>query len=158
MQFKRIIATIDVHDELATKVLAIARSLAERDGAALEAVSVWPAPNTSAMGIGGDGGASSAIASQAILEQHRAGRDACKDDLTKLVVENAPDAKAVMLDGDAADEVTKYAEKSGADLVVTGSHQRGFWGSLFMGSASRELVHESPCAVFVVTKRFAEKV
>ncbi|MEO1250932.1 MAG: universal stress protein [Pseudomonadota bacterium] len=158
MQFKRIIATIDVSDDLAEKVLKVARSLAERDGATLEAVCVWPPPATSAMGAGADGGASAAVASQAILEQHSVGRTACSDTLDTLVKKIAPGAKTVMLDGDPADSAADYAKETNADLIVTGSHQRGFWGALVHGSASRNVIHDAPCAVFVVTKAFAAKV
>ena len=62
----------------------------------------------------------------------------------------------MVLDGEAADEVARYAKKLGADIIVTGSHQRNFWGALFQGSASRELIREAPCAVFLVTKAFAK--
>ncbi len=158
MQFKRIIAAIDVGDDLAEVVLKAAHSLASRDGAALAAVSVWPPLSTAPLGAGGDGGASAAVASQAALEQHRIGRQSCHDRLSELVAKAAPDAETVVLDGDAADETTKYAEKTGADLIVTGSHQRGFWGSLIHGSASRDVVHDAPCAVFVVTRRCAESI
>ncbi len=157
MQFKRIIAAIDVGDDLAEKVLKAARSLASRDGAALAAVSVWP-PLASAPVGGGDGGASAAVASQAAIEQHRLGRQRCHDQLSAFAAKIAPDAETVILDGDAGDETTKYAEKSGADLIVTGSHQRGFWGSLIHGSASRDLVNDAPCAVFIVTRRCAEAI
>ncbi len=156
MQFKRIIAAIDVSDDLAEKVLKAAHSLASRDGAALAAVSVWPPLSTAP--IGGDGGASAAVASHAAVEQHRAGRQNCQDRLSDLVAKAAPEAEAVILDGDPADETTGYAEKTGADLIVTGSHQRGFWGSLIHGSASRDVVHDAPCAVFVVTRRCAESI
>lgn len=156
MQFKRIIAAVDVSDDLAPTVLKAAQSLAGRDGAALAAVSVW-APLSTAP-LGGDAGASAAVASQAAIEQHRVGRQSCHDRLNELVAKTAPEAETVILDGEAADETTRYAEKTGADLIVTGSHQRGFWGSLLHGSASREVVHDAPCAVFIVTRRCAETI
>ncbi len=156
MQFKRIIAAVDVSDELAEKVLKAAHSLASRDGAALAAVTVWPPLSTAP--LGGDAGASAAVASQAAIEQHRVGRQSCHDRLAEFVAKAAPDAEPVILDGDAADETASYAEKTGADLIVTGSHQRGFWGSLLHGSASREVVHDAPCAVFIVTRRCADTI
>lgn len=158
MQFKRIIAAIDVQDDLAENVMAAAHSLATRDGAALAIVSVWPAVAASAIGVGGEGGAGAAVASQAALEQHRLGRESCHDKLKALAAAAAPDADIVILDGDAADETAQYAKKTGADLIVTGSHQRGFWGALLHGSSSRGLIHDAPCAVFVVTKRCAEAI
>ena len=158
MQFNRIIAAVDVNDDLAKDVLAAAQSLAKRDGAKLAAVSVWPAPNATPIGAGADAASGAAVASQAVLEQHKLGRQTCQNRLKKLVSESAPDADPVILDGDPADETARYAEKIGADLIVAGSHQRGFWGRLFYGSASREVIHDAPCAVFLVTQAFAKKV
>ena len=40
-----------------------------------------------------------------------------------------------------------------ADLIVVGSHGRGFWGRL-LGSVSNGVVHHAPCSVLVVRKPF----
>ena len=37
-----------------------------------------------------------------------------------------------------------------ADLVIVGSHGRGFWGRLALGSVSDSVVHNAPCSVLVV--------
>lgn len=37
-----------------------------------------------------------------------------------------------------------------ADLVVVGSHGRGFWGRMLLGSTTDALVHHAPCSVLVV--------
>ncbi len=37
-----------------------------------------------------------------------------------------------------------------ADLIVVGSHGRGFWGRVMVGSVSDSLVHHAPCSVLVV--------
>ena len=42
MQFKSIIAAIDLDDELAEGVVRAAASLAQKDGAGLQIVCVWP--------------------------------------------------------------------------------------------------------------------
>lgn len=157
MQFRSIIATVDVNDDLASEVLRVASDMAAKDNADLTAVSVWPSLSAASPAFSGEIAASSAAISQAALEQHRAGRDACEKRLAQLVGSHAPKAKAVVLDGNPADETSNYAAETGADLIVTGSHQRGFWGALFAGSASRDVIHEAPCAVLLVTKTFAKR-
>ncbi len=156
MQFKSIIAAIDIDDDLAEGVIRTADSLAQKDGATLQVVSVWPVLAASGAGFSAELGGSSAIVTEALMEQHREGRKESLESLQAMTNRLAPGASAVMLDGEAPDEVADYAEKQGADLIVTGSHQRNFWGSLFQGSASMELVREAPCAVFLVTKAFAD--
>ncbi|WP_375203246.1 universal stress protein [Hyphococcus sp.] len=156
MQFKSIIAAIDIDDDLAEGVIRAADSLAQKDGAKLEVVSVWPLLAAGGAGFSAELGGGSAVVNETLMEQHRQGRNESLNLLDSMVKRLAPSATPVMLDGEAADEVAEYAKKQNADLIVTGSHQRKFWGSLFQGSASMELVREAPCAVFLVTKAFAE--
>lgn len=156
MKFANIIAAVDVNDDLTDGIVRAARSLAERDGAQLQIVSAWPLLSTTIPTFSGEAAANSAVAAEAIIERNREGRKATEDRLADLVKRLAPNAKTVLIDGEPAEEIAEYAKEQGADLIVTGSHQRGFWETLFQGSASRELVRESPCAVFLVTKKFAE--
>jgi nucleotide-binding universal stress UspA family protein len=44
------------------------------------------------------------------------------------------------------------AKEWNADLVVVGSHGRGFWGRILLGSTTDALVHHAPCSVLVVRK------
>ncbi len=44
------------------------------------------------------------------------------------------------------------AKEWNADLVVVGSHGRGFWGRMLLGSTTDALVHHAPCSVLVVRK------
>lgn len=158
MKFRTIIAAIDVNDDLAAGVLRAAQSFADRDGATLEAVSVWPSLAAYSPTFSGDLAAGAGAVNQAAVEQHREGRKACAARLAELAAQFAPRARPVVLDGEPADAAGRYAAKIGADLIVAGSHQRGFWGSLWQGGASRAVVHDAPCAVFLVTKPFAEKL
>ena len=61
-------------------------------------------------------------------------------DLTTVVVRGFPD-KAII------DLATEWK----ADLIIVGSHGRGFWGRL-LGSVSDGVVHHAPCSVLVVRK------
>lgn len=52
--------------------------------------------------------------------------------------------------GRPAQVIVEMAETWGADLIVVGSHGRGFWGRLGLGSVSDAIVHHAPCSVLVV--------
>ena len=61
--------------------------------------------------------------------------------LTTEVLHGAPDQ-----------QILETAKDWGADLIVVGSHGRGFWGRM-LGSVSDGVVHHAPCSVLVVRKR-----
>jgi nucleotide-binding universal stress UspA family protein len=60
--------------------------------------------------------------------------------LTTEVLRGAPDQ-----------QIIEMAKEWNADLIVVGSHGRGFWGRL-LGSVSDGVVHHAPCSVLVVRK------
>ncbi len=62
-------------------------------------------------------------------------------DLTTEVLRGAPDK-----------EIIEIAREWKPDLIVVGSHGRGFWGRM-LGSVSDGVVHHAPCSVMVVRKR-----
>lgn len=55
------------------------------------------------------------------------------------------------LPGPPAKVIVEKAESWGADLIVVGSHGRGFWGRM-LGSVSDGVLHHAPCSVLVVRK------
>lgn len=67
-------------------------------------------------------------------------------DLTAQVIRGFPDKVIV-------EEAKHWA----ADLIVVGSHGRGFWGRM-LGSVSSGVVHHAPCSVLVVRMLGEEKV
>ena len=60
--------------------------------------------------------------------------------------------KTEILRGTPAQQIVERAEDWGADLIVVGSHGRGFWGRL-LGSVSNSVIHHAPCSVLVVRSR-----
>jgi len=51
--------------------------------------------------------------------------------------------------GAPARVIVDAARDWNADLIVVGSHGRGFWGRLTLGSVSDAVVHHAPCSVLV---------
>ncbi len=56
-----------------------------------------------------------------------------------------------VLSGPPGKRIIDLAGEWGADVLVVGSHGRGFWGRL-LGSVSDAATHHSPCSVLVVRK------
>lgn len=48
--------------------------------------------------------------------------------------------------------IVEEAKKQKADLIVVGSHGRGFWGRLTLGSVSNAVIHHAACSVLVVNR------
>lgn len=67
------------------------------------------------------------------------------DQVTTIVVTDSPD-KAII----------EEAERWHADLIVVGSHGRGFWSRTLLGSTSDRVLHHAPCSVLVVRKKHNE--
>lgn len=55
--------------------------------------------------------------------------------------------------GIADQVIIEVAQEWNADVIVVGSHGRGFWGRVMVGSVSDSLVHHAPCSVVVVRKK-----
>ena len=51
------------------------------------------------------------------------------------------DAKAELAYGEPGDEIVKWVEQKGCDLVAMSTHGHGFLADLFLGSASRHVRH-----------------
>jgi nucleotide-binding universal stress UspA family protein len=66
---------------------------------------------------------------------------------TKLAVES------FICTGYPQEIILEEAEGWGADLIVVGSHGRGFTGRLLHGSTSHEIAARANCEVRVVTRR-----
>lgn len=60
-------------------------------------------------------------------------------------------AKAVLLTcTTAAEGIVTYAKTANVDLIVMGTHGRGGWSHLVMGSVAEKVVRTAPCPVLTV--------
>jgi nucleotide-binding universal stress UspA family protein len=56
----------------------------------------------------------------------------------------------VLLEGDPAAEIVRYAQDAWVDLVVMGTHGRTGMERLLMGSVAEKVLQDAPCSVLVV--------
>lgn len=75
------------------------------------------------------------------------------DEAKSLILSKVPSAKVSteVLRGAPDQQIVDRAKEWKADLIVVGSHGRGFWGRL-LGSVSTGVIHHAPCSVLVVRK------
>jgi nucleotide-binding universal stress UspA family protein len=55
-----------------------------------------------------------------------------------------------LLAGPAARTICEKADEWKAELIVMGSHGRGFLGRAWFGSVSDKVIHHAPCSVMIV--------
>ncbi len=63
------------------------------------------------------------------------------------------DAAAELAFGEPGDEIVKWVEKKGCDLVAMSTHGHGFLADLFLGSASRRVRHRIRVPVLLLRAR-----
>jgi nucleotide-binding universal stress UspA family protein len=56
----------------------------------------------------------------------------------------------VLLEGDPATEIVRYAADAGIDVIVMGTHGRTDVDRLLMGSVAEKVMRDAPCSVLVV--------
>jgi nucleotide-binding universal stress UspA family protein len=82
--------------------------------------------------------------------------DAALKQLAALAGSHALDPAKVttaVVVGAAANEIVRYAEAHGADMIVLGSHGHGLVRRFLLGSVADKVVRQAPCAVLVVPHR-----
>jgi nucleotide-binding universal stress UspA family protein len=81
--------------------------------------------------------------------------DTFVDEAKEMIRAHFPSAnfpiETEVLRGSADHQIVEKAGEWSADVIVVGSHGRGFWGRL-LGSVSDGVVHHAPCSVLVVRK------
>ncbi|MEZ5307403.1 MAG: universal stress protein [Pyrinomonadaceae bacterium] len=74
---------------------------------------------------------------------------------TAKVIEEALGGGQVEIDtrtgtGKPGEVILEEAERLRTDLIIVGSHGRGFWGRMLLGSVSGSIVRHAHCSVLVV--------
>ena len=72
--------------------------------------------------------------------------DKCKQNAEKSGVK----IETVIAEGDAASNITGYAQKEGFDLIVIGSRGLGKFKEMVLGSVSNKVLHHSKASVLIV--------
>lgn len=100
-----------------------------------------------------------AISAEYIQEVEAAGRKQAEGfvgDTERQILQFFPklpfELSGKIVKGSAEQAIIEEAENWGADLIVVGSHGRGFWGRMFLCSVSQSVVQHAPCSVLVVRK------
>ncbi len=141
LNFNVIIVTTDL-SEYSQRALPYAVGLAERFDAQLKLVCVnEPALQVSDIAFVG-------IDPRVSQREHAA---VIRDSLAKIVA-GLPkiDVEAKVLDGNAVDQIVKYASEVNADLIVSCTHGRTGLSHVLMGSTAEALVRRSPCPVLTL--------
>ena len=75
--------------------------------------------------------------------------DTIKEIMTERCSLDGQNYKSVILTGHAGREISKYAEKVGADCIIVGSHKPGL-EDFFLGSTSSRVARHAKCSVHVL--------
>lgn len=144
--YKRILLAYD-GSEPGQKALLDCKDIAHLNQAQLFLVAVRPSP---AVFIGGEGGVYDASMEK---EEEEAYKAILADGLQRLSESGRP-VRGEVLVGDAVDEITAYAKKIEADLIIVGhKHLDGWAARWWRGSVSKSLIEHAPCSVLVVITR-----
>ena len=82
--------------------------------------------------------------------------DGARDQLTALAARQQPKPQSLttaVAAGAAAHEIVRYAIEQHADLIVLGSHGRGFVDRLLLGNIAERVLRHAHCPVMVVPHR-----
>ena len=147
MSYKRILVPVD-GSATSKAGLREAIALAKGQGASLQLVHVADQHYIALMGME----SSAAGISEMMEGVKRAGRGILKS-AQRAADKAGVKASAVLLEtltGPAADLIVKQAKKSGADLIVLGTHGRRGVRRLLMGSDAEQVVRNAPVPVMLV--------
>jgi nucleotide-binding universal stress UspA family protein len=144
--YKRILLAYD-GSEPGQKALLESRDLAEWGKAELFLIAVMPPP---AAFIGGEGG----VYDLGLEEQERKEYQGVLEDGLRRLRDAGHTVKGEVVVGEAVTEISEYAKKVGADLIVVGHKHLDSWAARWWrGSVSKAIIEEAPCNVLCVITR-----
>lgn len=83
---------------------------------------------------------------------HRQQRSAARQELNELLTTELKHRKHVSVElrsGHPVEEITKYAQVCGADLIVVGAHGHAGIAQVLLGSVGGRVAAQAPCPVLV---------
>ena len=144
--YKRILLAYD-GSESGQKALLDCQDLAQWAHSELTLVAVMPL-NLDVMGMG------VGVYDPFMMERDKQSMQAVLDDGIRRLAGAGHAATGEVLVGETVDEITRYARKISADLIVVGhKHQESWAARWWRGSISKVLIEHSPCSVLVTITR-----
>lgn len=142
--YKRILIAYD-GSQAGQRALTDCREIAQWSGSEVVLVAVMP---SMVAFVGLEGGVYDAELEE--RERHKF-EAILQDGLSHLRAAGFADARGELVTGDAIEEITRYAQKISADLIVVGHKHLDSWAARWWrGSISSSLVEHAPCSVLVV--------
>ncbi len=142
--FNTIVVAID-GSEQAEHALATACDIAGKYNSRIHLVHS-PELETTAIAVG-SGAVAIAPDPKKIAE---AGKQVMEQATKQAEAQGCTPAECIIGNGDPADEILQQAEKSNADLIVTGRRGLGGLASLLLGSVSHKVSQNAPCTCMTV--------
>ena len=147
IEIKNLLVATDF-SEVVESALTYGRTLATRFGATLHLLHV--AENVLLTNIGPDGFANGLL----LPELQREVENTARKQLDEQLIDNDPGtrpAKGIVVTSNRpAEAIVEYARVHSIDLIVMGTHGRGFMSQLLMGSVAERVVRTAPCPVLTV--------
>lgn len=72
------------------------------------------------------------------------------DDYKAIAEKRGARAEAVVMEGDPAEEIVRYANDGNFGMIVMGSRGLGKLKEIVLGSTSRKVLHNAKCPVLIV--------
>jgi nucleotide-binding universal stress UspA family protein len=145
--YKRILLAYD-GSQSGQKALLECREVASLANAELYLIAVSP---PAAALIGGEGYVYDARAEE---DERKAFQRVLDDGISQLRGEGRTVVKGEVVVGQPVDEITQYAKRIQADLIVVGHRHLDSWAARWWrGSVSKALIEHAPCSVLVAITR-----